>query len=450
MKIIITGAGEVGAHLSELLSAKGHEVTVIESNEQKADLLDETLNAKVIKGNGSSAGMLKRAGVDRCDFFLGLTSDDRTNLIACSLAKVLSSKVKTVARIHDQTYSDNSIINYQLHFGIDYLLNPEALCALELAKAMRNPSRLAVENIARGQVEVQQVTVSKSSKVAGKTLRDIRLESGVRIGFIRKGPDVSLPTADTVLETGDVVALFGKPEDLLDVRTQFDPGCRLDTVRVVLFGASEIAISLLRVLNNPRFKIRIIEKSENLCRVMAERFEHVTIIQGDATSLRVLEEEQIDSADYFVACTKDDEDNIMTSLQASRLGAKHVQLVINRADYQEVISTVKTTLGVELIVSPRLATANEILRAISTEMILELASLERAGAKIVEIKVAPDSAIAGKMLREISLPEGTVIIALLHKYAAKVPGPDDSIIGGDRVVAIVRTENLSALKDAVE
>lgn len=449
MKIIVIGAGEVGAHLSELLSVKGHEVTVIESNEHKAALIDEQLNAKVINGNGSSAGVIQKAGVDRCDFFLALTSDDRTNLIACSLAKVLSSKVQTVARIHDQTYGDNSIINYQLHFGIDYLINPEALCALELAKAMRNPSRLAVENIARGQVEVQQVTVSKSSKIAGRSLRDIRLEAGVRIGFIRRGDKVSLPTADTVIETGDIIALFGKPEDLLEVRTQFDPSCRLDTVRVVLFGASEIAISLLRLLNNPRFKIRIIEKDARLCQSMAERFENVTIIQGDATSLRVLEEEQIDSADYFVACTKDDEDNIMTSLQASRLGAEHVQLVINRADYQEVISTVQTTLGVELIVSPRLATANEILRAISTETIVELASLDKAKAKIVEIKIAPDSAIAGKPLKDVSLPTGTVIIALLHKYAAKVPGPEDAILGGDRVVAIVRKDELDSLKDIV-
>ena len=450
MKIIVIGAGEVGTYLSHLLSGKGHEVTVIDSNEQKAAMLDEQINAKVITGNGSSGGMIKQAGVDRCDYFLALTSDDKTNLVACSLAKVLSSKVKTVARIHDQTYGDNSIINYQLHFGIDYLLNPEALCALELAKAMRNPTRLAVENIARGQVEVQQVTVSRSSKVVDKSLRDIKLDAGVRIGFIKHGSEVSLPTADTVIKDGDIVALFGRPEDLLEVRTKFDPGCRLDTVRVVLFGASETAISLLRLLNNPRFKIRIIEKDPNLCRSLAERFEHVTIIQGDATSLRVLEEEQIDAADYFVACTKDDEDNIMTSLQASRLGAEHVQLVINRADYQEVINTIKTTLGVELIVSPRLATANEILRTISPDMIVELASLDKANAKIVEIKIAADSAIAGKKLKDISLPPGTVIIALMHKYAAKVPGPEDSVIGGDRVVAIVRSAEMPALIRTVE
>ena len=450
MKIIVIGAGEVGTYLSHLLSGEGHEVTVIESNEQKAAMLDEQINARVLNGNGSSAGMIKTAGVDRCDFFLALTSDDKTNLIACSLAKVLSSKVKTVARIHDSTYGDNSIINYQLHFGIDYLLNPEALCALELAKAMRNPTRLAVENIARGQVEVQQVTVSRSSKVVDKSLRDIKLDAGVRIGFIKHDNLVSLPTADTIIKEGDIVALFGKPEDLLEVRTKFDPGCRLDTVRVVLFGASETAISLLRLLNNPRFKIRIIEKDPRLCRSMAETFENVTIIQGDATSLRVLEEEQIDAADYFVACTKDDEDNIMTSLQASRLGAEHVQLVINRADYQEVINTIKTTLGVELIVSPRLATANEVLRIINPEMIVELASLKKADAKIVEIKISHDSAIAGKKLKDISLPQGTVIIALMHKYAAKVPGPDDSVIGGDRVVAIVRSDEMNALSKTVE
>ena len=60
------------------------------------------------------------------------------------------------------------------------------------------------------------------------------------------------------------------------------------------------------------------------------------VICGDGTSLRLLEEEQISEADYFVACTKDDEENILTCLQAAKLGADHVQLVVNKGDYEQL------------------------------------------------------------------------------------------------------------------
>ena len=140
----------------------------------------------------------------------------------------------------------------------------------------------------------------------------------------------------------------------------------------------------------------------------------------------------------------------MTSLQVSRLGTKHVQLVINRADYQEVINTLKTTLGVELIVSPRLATAHEVMRLISTDDLLEIATLGNSDTRMVEAKIPADSKQGNKTLREIAWPPGTVVVALMHKYQAKVPGPDDKILPGDRIVTIVRQENMRELSELLK
>ena len=116
MKIIIVGAGEVGHNLCTTLAASGHDVTLIERSAQRCEKLDEEQNARIISGNGSSARQLIEVDVAECDAFLAMTSDDRTNIISCSLAKGLGAK-NTIARIHDETYSDNSVINYQLHFG---------------------------------------------------------------------------------------------------------------------------------------------------------------------------------------------------------------------------------------------------------------------------------------------------------------------------------------------
>lgn len=444
MKIVIVGAGEVGSYLCSTLSTQGHEVTVIESSEETARAIDEQYNVKVLEENGSSAETLDNARVDECDFFLAMTSDDKTNLISSSLAKALGART-TITRIHEQTYIDNSYINFQLHFGIDHMINPEALSAMELVKSIRNPGRVAVENFARGKIEAQQVQITERSKLIGKSLKELYLESRLRIGLIEQDEKEDVPNADTVLENGDIVTLFGPPEEISAARKKFDPDSKEESVRVVVYGGGETAIALVRLLKNPRFKVRIIEGDVQVCRNLSEKFPAITVIHGDATSLRLMEEEQIGSADYFIACTKRDEDNIMTGLQASKLGSSHVQILINKTDYEEVIDRLKGTLGVEMTVSPRIATVNEVMRYISPEPYTELVKMSNRKGKILEIKVAHESSCVGKLMKDISWPPHCVVVALLHKFQANVPGADDKILAGDRVVAITRNENVKGL-----
>ncbi len=444
MKVIIVGAGEVGHNLCLTLAAEGHDVTLIEQNEGRCEGIDEEQNARIVAGNGSSARQLVDLNVNRCDAFLAMTSDDRTNVISCSLAKGLGAK-NTVARIHDETYSDTSVLNYQLHFGIDLLVNPEAICAVELAKEIRSAGRVAVEDFARGQIEVQQQRVARGSKLIGKPLKELKLDARVRIGFVQRDGTSTVATADTSLKEGDLVTLFGHPDSLFHLREKFDPKNKIELARVVLFGGSETAINLIQLLSNPRFKIRVIEKDPAKCRDLAKRFPRVTVINGDATSLRLLEEEQIGSADYFVACTKDDEENILTCIQASKLGAKHVQLVINKGDYDELLDMLKSTLAIEVVVSPRQATADFMVQNLSLEKVLHLAELPDKSGRIIEVRIGHSSPCVGRAIKEIQLPKSSLLVALLHKFKAKVPAADDTILAGDRVVVIVDEDQEKAL-----
>lgn len=448
MKVIIVGAGEVGHNLCTTLAAAGHNVTLIEQSEIRCNKLDEEQNARIIAGNGSSARQLVDVGVQDCDAFLAMTSDDRTNIISSSLAKKLGAK-NTIARIHDETYSDNSLINYQLHFGIDLLVNPEAICAVELAKEIRNVGRVAVENFARGQIEVQQQSVAAGSRLIGLKLKDLKLDTKVRIGYVQRGDSCEVANADTVLEEGDIVTLFGHPEQLFDLRRRFNPKHRVEISRVVLFGGSETAISLVRLLTNPRFKIRLIEKDPDQCRALAERFPKVTVIHGDATSLRLLEEEQIDKADFFVACTKDDEENILTCLQAVKLGANHVQLVVNKGDYDQLLGVLQQVLGIEVVVSPRQATTEFMLRSLSSDTSTKLAEAPNGVGEIIEVRIRDSGPCVGKRIKDISLPSGSLFVALLHKFEAKVPAADDVILAGDSVVLILDEAQKKAVLESL-
>ena len=445
MKIVIVGAGEVGSHLSETLSLNDHDVTVIERDAERAQTIHEQFDVRVINENGSSARTLRRAGVEKCDFFLAMTSRDETNLVSSSLAKALGART-TFARVHDATFRDNSVINHQRHFGIDHLVNTEALAAVELAKHIRNPGRVAVEDFGRGKIEVQSIEIQEGAKIVGIPLLEMKLPGDLRIGLIQQGETSTVANAQSVLQEGDIVTLFGHPDSLFEAKPLFDPDSQLSKkIGITLLSGSEISISLVRLLSNPRFKIRVIEKDLELCRSLAESLPNVTFVHGEGTSLRVLEEEEVGSADFFIACSKDDEDNIMTCLQAYKLGAQHTMLAINRADYIEVLDKLSFSLGLELAVSPRIATANEVLRYIGKKSFIELEEGEKCSTCIIELDIRPNSIVSGKRIREVKWPDGCVIVGQESNFIPRMPTGDDILQAGDSIIAIIGKEKLKEL-----
>lgn len=446
MKIIIVGAGDVGHYLCQVLSEGGHGVTLIESDLDRADEIEENLDVRVIRGNGASAKFLSTAGVSDCDFLLAMTAFDQLNIVSCAIGKKLGAKT-TIARVHDQVYGDNSIVNYQKQFGIDILINPEALTAIELAKHVRNPERMAIEDFARGQIELQEIEISEGAKVAGKPLREIKLDAAIKIGYVQRGDILYVPTANTVLEAQDKVTLIGTPEILLKYRGYFSSEKSSESVRVVLNGATETAISVIRRLSNYRFKIRVIDPDLNRCKEIAEQFPKVTVINGSATSLRLLEEEQIGSADYFIACTKDDEENVMTSLQAKKLGVKYVELVINKPDYEQVLQNISGYLDITADASPRRVTANEIKKYITNKDFTIIGALKGGIVEFLELKVSEKSSACGQKIRDLKLPSACIIAAIVNDDSAKVPGAEDVIFAGDRLILILEKEKIREVAD---
>ena len=345
MKIIIVGAGEVGSYLSDLLSKKNHNVTVIDLNADVIKKYSELQEASFIVGDGHSCELLVQRNISACDYFIAMTSDDKTNILSCSLAKALGAK-NTICRIHDKSLVDNNYVNFQMHFGIDHLLNPEGLCAIEIAKTMRNPYRLTVETIARGKIEVNQVEVYKRSKAGGKSIRDLKLNPKVRIGYVLSGEKKYVASADSVLHAGDIVTLFGEEEAIQEARTLFSSKEIIKKQSVALIGGTEISIAIIRLLRNPRFAITVIESDLDLCERISQMFPNIRVINGEATSLRIFEEQGIGDFDFFVACTKNDEINIVACAQAFKLGSKTIQAAINKPDFEAVLESLEDHIGI--------------------------------------------------------------------------------------------------------
>jgi len=436
MNIVILGMGAVGQHLADRLTNEQHSLTLIESSEALAEELDERVDAQVVCGNGSSVLTLAEANAAEADLFMALSGDDNANLVAASLAKALGTK-RTIVRLHARLQRDSWLFDLRKHFNLDHVFSTQRLAAIELAKHVRNPERLMVEEIARGNIELQQVRVSENRPVGGKALKDLGLPPHVRVGSIRRKDRLFIPGADDTLEPNDLITLFGAPRVLSELLPQFQANIIPESeISVVIFSGGEYGFSLAQMLEGHRFRVRIIERDETKCRQLSETLQRTVVIQGDATSVQQLKEERVGDADFFIAASEDDEDNVMTCLQAKSLGTRYCLTLIHRSDYADVISRNSQQLQIHAAVSPREATNRELLRYITPERANTVLTLGD-DAEVLEAVVPAASPLQGCSVAEVRWPEGCVVVALLHGSEASVPGAKDQLAAGDTLYAVV-------------
>lgn len=436
MNIIIVGAGEIGTHIALSLAAENHSIVVIEADEAVASVLNSRIDARVIVGDGTSITLLIEAGVAECDLFVSLTSDNNINLVSSSLAKRLGAH-KTICRVHSRIQRESLFIDHGDHFGIDYLFSPERLTAVELAKYVRNPQNKMVEEIARGYVELQQVEVAEESQLCGIPLREVDFPSRVRVGAIIRAGDTRIPTADDVLAPGDHVTLFGEPSKLEEFipRLQHRSG-KARQLNIVIFGGGEYGYSLAQTLEGINCRIRIFEESQERCEELTDKLTNATILHADATSFAEMKEEQIGDADFFIAVTNVDEDNVMTCLQAHSLGTRYCMPLIHRADYADAMTRFGAKLGILAAVSPREAVRKDLSRYITSDRFHLLQRLP--GVELIEASVTEKSPVAGKRVSEVKWPDQCVLVALLNTARGQVPAADDVINREDSLYALVK------------
>ena len=435
MNIIIVGAGEIGRHLAIELSRQEHSVSVIESDATSAAELQNEIEGKVVVGDGSSINTLAEANIGDCDLFLSLTSENSVNLMCASMVKAMGVE-RVISRVHPGLQREEWLFDFRGHFGIDHIFSSERLAAIELAKFIRNPDSLVVEEIARGRIELQQVRVSPKSDALGESLKTLKFPANTRVALVSRDGVHEVANADTILESGDILTVFGAPRKLRQLVGRLQKEVHLkEGPRVVIFGGGEYGFALAQMLESWNCRVRIFERDPELAQDLTDRLSNTVVINADATSVAELEEEQVGDADFFVATSSIDEDNVMTCLQAHNLGAKNCLTLIHRADYAKAISTSGRHFGVVAAVSPREAARKEISRYVTTE---KFHVVRRLGDGIVlQTHVAKGSKADGKTVGDLKWPEGCVLVGLIKGLQAIVPGADAELSAGDQIFAMV-------------
>jgi len=440
MNIAITGAGEIGRHFARELSQRGHEVRILERDAALAEELNERLDAKVICGDGSTVTALVNADLHECDLFVSLTGDDATNLIAASVAKSLGAE-RSIARVRPGRHAEQWLLSYRDHFNIDHLLCTERLAALELAKYIRNPNRLAVEELCHGRIELQRAVVSPASELADESIASLKLPDRVRIAFIQRHGRNFIPAPDDGLEAADIVTLFGDPARLPEAMAQLQatPDQQAEH-NVVILGGGAHGTALAELLEGAKCRIRVMERDPAECQRLANHLTHSTILNVDATSLSELKEEQVGEADFFLAVTGHDEDNVMMCLQAQTLGARHTIALVERADYADIITERREQLGITAAVSPRSVASRDLLRFVTAEKYHHVMTLSD-DMEVLGFPIAQGAKVAGRTVRDLPPLQGAVLVAAIRRNQAFVPAADDVFNPGDTYYALVTPDS---------
>ncbi|QDU57457.1 Trk system potassium transporter TrkA [Aeoliella mucimassa] len=438
MRIVVLGAGTVGYSVAAMLCRNGHSVTVVDSNAANIKHVNETLDVRGLSGSASQSSVLFQSGVIGCDLCLAVTGDDEVNLVSASMAKAMGAR-RTVARVYAPVFRDLSTFDYQRHFRIDRLISLEHLSAMELARGIRHPGSVVVENLARGEIEVHEMLVSRAAKCVGKTIRQLELPGRVRVGSITHEGTSRIASAEDRIEAGDRLTVIGARKEVDGIKSLFCGDSR-GKLSVVIAGGGETGYHLARILEAQRFNVTLFESDRERCNFLASQLQSTTVVNTDATRRDSLQEERVGAADVFAACTGDDENNIMAAVEARDIGTKRVMALVSRPDYAHVVGK----LGIDITVSPREVVAKQILGYLNSGPLISRTSLGDGGISVLEIEVLEKAVITENVLANLSLPERCLIAAVIRSEFAFVPGGDDRLKPGDTVVVMVDEEHVDA------
>ncbi|MAC20382.1 MAG: Trk system potassium transporter TrkA [Phycisphaerae bacterium] len=441
MRIVICGAGEVGSHAADVLVRADHSVTVIDQDPDRLRPIEDSIDARTVSGNCARADVLLEAGAADAEMIVAATDHDEVNLLSAALGKRLGAR-KSIARVHDFDFADRKGFDYGRTLGIDHLICPEFSASMAIAQNIRNPTAMAVESFARGQVEMQQFQVAKGCPACGRPLAELGLPQGARLAALIRDGVVSVPDSSSALREGDQAVLVADAPIYDTARKIFreNPQTRRS---IVIQGATPMAEWVCKALRGRAFAIRLFESDRQRAEAFAADLDWVTVLASDVTDATVFAEERIQDVDHFVALLKDDEANIIGGVLAKLRGVDTVTVIVQRSTYLDSVYAI----GLDRAYSPRTVAAKQIKEALDDRAVRAISTLAEGEISVFRVRVGAACSIAGKRLRTVKLTPDWSIIAVQRGETTRVPHADDELVPGDEVLVLGRTEQASRLEE---
>lgn len=431
MNIIIVGGGGVGYELARNLSEKQQDVVVIEKNEVKARRFKESLDVMVIEDNGASAAVLEQAGVKDAGMLIAVTQLDEINMIACMLAKKYDVPI-TIGRIRSNAYVSEQSVLSTSQLGIDIVINPERVAAMEISKMLHFPDATEVEYFNQGKVMMIGVVVGAEAGITDVPLHKLPLgQNCIVVGISDHEGKFIVPGGRDEIKPGNKIYLLGDTRTLKDISSLLHHE-KTQVSQVTILGGGMIAYQLARLLEESKqnFNVKLIEKDEHRCEGLCKTLQKTLVLQGDATEIAMLREEDTDQADAVIAATSDDRSNIVAALLARQFGVKKIICEVMKPHYVPVYNA----LGIDSLINPRLLAAAQILRLIRREDVVALSILQDEKAEVVEVILPESAKVVNRKIADAGLPRGMLIGSVVRNGDVIVPNGNTVLKANDHLV----------------
>ena len=421
MKIVIVGAGRVGYAIAEQLLTEGHDITVVESDPERAAYISSTLDVIVVEGR-ANVDQLRIANVADADLLIAATTSDETNLISCMVGRKLGA-THTIARVRDEEYyQDVALLQDEL--GLSLSINPERTYAKEISR-----------------------------KLDGLRLNDFRgrYSDGILICAVEREGSVTIPNGDFVLAAGDYVTVVGAPHELHELFRKIGE-FRHEAESVIIIGGGRIAERLALELARMHIHSTIIERDPARCRVMKTLLPEATIICADGTKPDVLREEGLPEADALVTLTESDETNLIISSFAYH---EQVPKIVTKVDEDNFIELAES-YGLTTIIQPADVTAGRIVEYVrwmqnsAHSSGVETLRMADGQAEALEFIVRAESQFLDVPLKALKLKDSVLVASIIRRGKCRVPSGNDAIELGDRVVVVTTNHGMHELKDILK
>jgi len=446
MRVLIAGAGEVGFRVARDLVYRGHEVTLVDSSSSVVKRA-QTLDAQVFQGNAASAKFLiETVSIKDADLFIGVTGKDVVNLVGCSLAKKLGCN--TIARLNNPEIIDLPLeYDHKDLFGVDAFVSPDELAMHRIWQILSRPALTRLEHFSVGKLRILEVRLSDSSPSVGRPLATISLPPHCRIVLIAREEGVIIPTVnDTLMPRDRILILLSEYSELDSLSDALGIPKEItgegNIKRIMIAGTSRIALRLAEQVHK-RYKdvdIYIAEPDKEMAEMASEYLpESVRVLVGSSTDRHFLREEGIRYDDLFVAATDREDLNVLSCLLAKKEGAKRTVALV----YQTELEYVVQDTGIDTLINPKRVTVNAIVnRATSTDEIEGMEELEGGDASVREFLIKNKNGRIGKKLKDLGIPEKTLIAMINRNGEALFPDEDSMLEEGDHVLVFTLKNQL--------
>jgi trk system potassium uptake protein TrkA len=436
MQVVIVGAGEVGTSIAADLAAN-HDVIIVDIDEARVEDIKYDIDVLTLAGDGTSSDVLVEAGAADADLVIASTDDDKTNLVTCGTAETLGDPF-TIARVKSAEFQ-RTWDRTGRAFDVDFMVCSNLQAAERIVNVIGLPSAIDVSSFVEGLVQMSEFEITAESPITGQTIAEAdRFDSLTFAALFRNG-DIVLPRGNTTIETDDRVVVIGAPESVQafaqSIAPAATPGKASD---IVVVGGTEIGYHTARMLEERDFSPKLIEEDPDRSRELAEKLPETLVMNHDPTDTEFLRREHVDETDVLVSTLDGEEENMLVSVLGKRIGADRVISLVDQPDYVQLFEE----LGIDVAVSPREATAEEIIRFAHEKVALNITVLENDQAEVLELELDADSDLVGRTIEDIDagIDADVVFGAVSRAGTLVIPRGETVLEAGDNIVVFVESD----------